>query len=70
MIDLKAPDPFDLAAWNTNRLPINNPTKTVLLLCSLINVVYGWPFPAVFERYELGVSVNADEERKAAFALA
>jgi len=61
MIDLNAPDPFDLAAWNTNRLPINDPSKTVLLLCSLINVVYGWPFPAVFERCLF--ASHADEER-------
>jgi len=68
MRDLNAPDPFDLAAWNTNRLPINDPTKTVLLLCSLINVVYGWPFPAVFERYMFASS--ADKECSSPFDIA
>lgn len=39
-------------------------------MCSLISVVYGWPFLAIVERYETGVSMPASEERNPAFALA
>lgn len=55
MIDLDAPDPFALASWRTNRLP-TDPERTMWLMCSILDLVYGWPFLEVLE-----VSIVYDE---------
>ncbi|MEP6865519.1 MAG: hypothetical protein ABJE66_33170 [Deltaproteobacteria bacterium] len=55
MIDLGAPDPFSLASWRANRMP-TNPTRMVWLMCSILDLVYGWPFLEVLE-----VSIEYDE---------
>lgn len=42
MIDLTAPDPFDLASWRANRLPAD-PARIIWLMCAVLDLVYGWP---------------------------
>ena len=41
MIDLNAPDPFSLAAWQAN-LIADDPVKTIWLMCSIASLLYGW----------------------------
>jgi len=55
MIDLDAPDPFALASWRENRMP-TNPARIVWLMCSILDLVYGWSFLEVLE-----VSIVYDE---------
>ena len=55
--DLDAPDPFALAAWRANRLP-TDPQRMIWLMCSVLDLVYGWPFLEVLEVsvvYERGI---------------
>jgi len=52
MIDPNASDPFALASWRTNLLPTQDRAKLLWLMCSVLNVVYGWPFLEVLEAYK------------------
>lgn len=49
MIDISRPDPFELASWRANLLPSREPVKLAWLLCSVLNLVYGWPFLEILD---------------------